>query len=247
MVILTLITGFSSFAITLDSINIGHHGKYVWRGLNFNNRPVNQGDVSFSYGNFSLSTWWNYDVSKRDIDSGEGNQFTEVDYTISYSTEINGFGLEGGFIYYDFPNVDKGEDNETREFYISISFPYAFNPSVTIYQDINESRGLYYSLGINEDFQIKFKDHLIPVSLSANIGFNSERNWVYYYGGGSTNGGISNVDITLSSSYDLSDEMVIEPYVSFSALLNGAQNLDPANLENQAVNIWVGVNLSINF
>ena len=252
IIALVLITGFSSFAIKLDNINIGHHGKYVWRGINFNNRPVNQGDISFSYKNFGLNAWWNYDVSREDPASKTGNEFTEVDYTINYAVEVNGYSFEGGFIYYDFPNLS----DETREFYISVSLPFLFNPTLSIYQDIHASEGLYYQLGVSEDFQIKFRDHEIPVNVSMNLGFNSEKNWGAYYTTdisnadgeiigqrGNPNSGITNFDLTLTSSYDLSDSMTLQPYVSFSALLNGAQNGFVAN----AVNVWVGLNLAMEF
>ena len=252
--ILALITGIFATAnplqnITLDDFNIGYHGKYVWRGTASVNAPVSQTSVTFSYQGLRLNVWGNYFGSRANRNT-EGSQFTEVDYTISYVGKVNDFELEAGFIYYEFPDSKPHMPNETREFFIKITAPTIFNPSLTLFQDVNETEGIYFELGINEDFQFNFKEYQIPFSIGINIGFNSSKNWEFYYGRG--NQGLSNIAVIISTSHELAENMTLEPYIATTALVNGAQNGKTVNKDNNLVpneerSVWIGVSLNLDF
>ena len=118
-------------------------GKYIWRGQNLSDDSVFQPGLNIGFGNLTAGLWGNMDLTNINGNSGD---FSEVDYSLDYSAGLEGFegvGYSLGTVYYDFPGT---ATNDTTEVYLGLNFELPWNPSVTVYHDIDEAEGSYVSL-----------------------------------------------------------------------------------------------------
>ena len=163
------------------SASLDYFTDYVWRGLVINDRPVLQPSFTISQeianaGTFSLNFWGNYDLTNA---NGTKNRLSEIDYTASYSSSSESFGLEVGIIHYTFPAT---EDSATTEAYIRAAYaldavPLAF--SLAVFYDFDEIEGFYF-LG-----KIESSITLIP-KLSLDLSFSTgygDQNFIRGYFG----------------------------------------------------------------
>ncbi|MBW7995828.1 MAG: hypothetical protein FVQ81_04495 [Candidatus Glassbacteria bacterium] len=194
--------------------------KYVWRGVVVSGEPVMQPTVSAGYGKLSFNVWGNINLS--DGQNYDVN-LNEVDYTVDYAAVSGPVGISVGGIYYTFPNTGVGA---TTELFASLSIPSILNPSVTIYQDIQEAEGTYLSLGIAPSVPINAWNSSLDLALC--LGFGSGRHNEFYYG--AKGGALTDFFLGLSMPFSLSANTSLVPGIAFVNLLDseirGAQSSD---------------------
>lgn len=165
-----------TFGITVD-----YAGKYIWRGQRLVDDPVLQPAVSATAGNLTASVWGNMELTNINGNSGD---FSEVDYSIDYSAELE--GIEGvswsvGAIYYDFPGTDAPD---TAEIYGGLGFDMPLNPSVTLYRDIDEADGTYVAGSVSHSVEEigRIGDELpVGLEVGASLGWGSGLYNKYYW------------------------------------------------------------------
>jgi len=223
---------------------------YIWRGVNFSEyagegreKPNHQMGVGVAYeteklGTFSAGFWFEWFAGQKSLDPASDGHLQEVDYTLSWSYDIEsiGVGVEVGWIAYQFPQ--SGGDAETSyEWYVGLAFDDSrlfgtdegvLNPSVTYYQDVDLApHGQWLEFGIGHDFALAdlgcgqtpvLKDLTVSPSLVLGVD--------HRYFTPSTQ--LANLTYGLAFSYDLSSALAIpEPYgaLSLTGFLNFSQAL----------------------
>ncbi len=192
---------------------------YIWRAQSLVDSPVLQPAASASYKGFAFDFWSSWDLA--DLE-----EFTEIDYTWSYSTDL-GFlipeegdildkvSVTGGYTFYTFPNLDS--DDTTHELYTSVSLDTILQPSYTTYWDFDEGDGWYHEWGIGHSFDLD----PITVDTGLSLGLNVEQ-WGYETSLTALNFATSAtipLDKVLKTEY--LKYFTISPYVNYSLRLDG--------------------------
>lgn len=165
------------FEITVD-----YFGKYIWRGQNLSDDPVFQPGLSTSYKGLTAAIWGNLELTNINGNSGD---FSEVDYSLDYSSTIagmEGIGYSVGVIYYDFPGTTV---KDTTEIYWGLNFDLPLSPSVTVYHDVDEAEGSYISLAFGHSIEKVAElgpDLPVGMEIGASLGWGSGSYNKYYWG-----------------------------------------------------------------
>lgn len=115
---------------------IGVYNDYVFRGINFTSINADgeesdfvvQGGMNVSFGNFTVSTWFN---ASEDLD------VDEIDFVLDYSFDVNDMvSMSVGNVFYNVDGVD-----DTNEIYLGVSLATILEPSLTVYYDYDELAG----------------------------------------------------------------------------------------------------------
>jgi len=187
----------------------GVYNKYLWRGFDLSgNKPVAQGGVDLTSGNFSLSYWTNMQLKTYTFDNGKlkSGDATENDIVIDYSRDINDLvSISVGNIYYMLDGLD-----DTNELYLTVGLSTILEPSVTVYYDWDEAdeNGLYYTASIGHSFDLMEK---LSMSLGALVGYNDKSDYAV--------GNYSdwhNYELSVGADYALTDQLSISPSFLFS-------------------------------
>lgn len=226
LVVLTL-AGVSPAFAALEvggDLYAGLHSMYLWRGFDLSKGdPVVQGGMDVSLSGITFSYW-----SNLDLDSGELN---ETDVTIDYSTDLGEkVSLSVGNIFYALEGL-----RDTNELYLGVTLNTLLSPSVTVYYDYDraEETGIFCTASIGHDLELA---EGLSFSLGALISYNLESD--YAVGNYSA---LHNYELSLSGSYAISEQISIEPYLTYSdALSNDAESV----IEDQLVG---GASVSISF
>jgi len=172
---------FSKGAIDFE-LTAYYVSKYIWRGQNLVDDPVFQSSISASYKGLTASIWGNLELTNIYGNSGD---FSELDYSLDYSAKLPGMekiGYSIGTIYYDFPGT---ETKDTTELYWAVNFDLPLSPSVTLYHDLDEANGTYFSLraehSIDKIAQLG-QDIPIGLQIGASLGAGSRSYNKYYWG-----------------------------------------------------------------
>ena len=203
---LFLVIDFCSAGEIIEDIDIGasmpFYSAYIWRAQTLVDNPVFQPAGYVSYKGFTFDFWSNWDVA-------DEKEFTEIDYTWSYATDL-GFitpqgedildkaEISGGYTFYTFPNLD--EDDMTHEFFAGISLDTILSPSYTTYWDIDEGDGWYHEWGIGHTFEFD----PISVDTGLSMGLNVEQ-WGY-------DTSLTALNFSTSVSVPLNTLLDIEPF-----------------------------------
>ena len=209
---LSLATERIEFEVTAD-----YFSKYVWRGQNLDDESVFQPGFSASCMGFTASIWGSLEVTSANGNSGE---FTEVDYSVDYSGNfpgIEGLGYSVGMIYYAFPNTNF---EDTTEVYWGLSLDLLFSPSITVYHDVDEVEGTYFSVAFEHSVEkvVELNPDLpVGMDIGLSFGFGSSSYNKAYWG---VNDGEMQ-DLTLSIGFPM--EMggwTVAPSVNYVTLLS---------------------------
>ncbi len=207
---------------------------YVWRGVREVNGGVFQLTTSVTYGGGYAEYWGNMDLTDSGGSSGD---FTEVNLAFGYGVGPFDFGL----LYYAFPNSGAAS---TTEFYITVEAPVLLSPSLTVYQDIDESWGRYAALGIGHTFE-GVPD--LPgglsksVDISAAVGYGDSKHNEDIYGRDST--AFTDAIVTLAISVLLPNGLKLSPSVSYSTILDSRIRGAMDNKDN----VFAGISLNYSF
>ncbi|MCF7955266.1 MAG: hypothetical protein K9M75_05655 [Phycisphaerae bacterium] len=200
------------FGISADFVS-----KYIWRGQNLNDDYAFQPGVTASYAGFTAGAWGSLDMT--DI-SGNSGEFTEIDYSLDYSGEIE--GMEGlsysvGIINYHFP----GLVGDTTEVYWGLALDMPLSPSVTVYHDIDQADGTYASFGIEHSFgTIADLGGGVEVGMdfSASLGLGDEDYNNFYWG--TTDGGLNDLALSMSFPFEIAG-FTVAPSINYVTLVDG--------------------------
>ena len=173
---MTIIPGISLYAgeASTVAVSLDYASQYIWRGQVPTDDPVFQPGVSIAVGDFTASLWGNMDLTSVNNEKG---QLTEVDYSLDYAGEVSDIlGYSVGIIYYDFPALTN--DAGTTEVYAGVSLNTILNPSVTVYRDIDDIKGLYIALGVSYSVDKIWQlsdDVTVSADLSAGMGWGNKK------------------------------------------------------------------------
>ena len=159
------------------SANMTMASKYIWRGVDQNNKGVAiQGGIDLEYKGFYLGTW------ASNVDYGVGSTDNiELDVYGGYRGEISGIGFDIGYIAYFLPNTYVDLDSTAKEAYLGLSKDIGdFNIGTTLSYDfdaINED-GDDGSYNIQFDASVKT---IYDITLSSNFGISDRVSTDDYY------------------------------------------------------------------
>lgn len=149
--------------------NVALTSDYRFRGISQSDESAAiQGgfDMEFSPG-FYIGTWGSsVDFDCNDDDCGGYDGSLELDYYAGWSSSIGdtNFGIDVGYIYYDYPG-DNGDEGDYQEFYVAGSWK-DFSVSVNYSDDYYAETGdfFYYAA----DYSFSFSDNF---SLGLHVGY----------------------------------------------------------------------------
>lgn len=115
------------------SATVGFTSQYAFRGLaQSDENPAIQGSIDYAHENGLYAGVWGSNVDFNDGD--EAN--IETDLYAGWKTEIKGFLLDGGFIYYAYPGADSDLNYDFFEAKAAVGYDFEF---------LNLNAGLNYS------------------------------------------------------------------------------------------------------
>jgi len=206
----------SSTSMAQDSANarldaeVTWASNYTWRGLLLTDGAVLQPSATIGIAGFSVNFWGNLDLS--DV-NGTENKFNEIDFTGSYSMDLDLATVEAGVIYYTFPNTDF---DSTFEIFAGLSFNLPFNPSVTVYQDFDLVEGTYVSAGISQNFlEDQYSQY---ISVFATLGWGTAEHNAFYYGVDVS--GFTDFQVGSSVVIAVSDSLFITPAIMWTTFVS---------------------------
>ena len=176
-------------------LTVDFYSRYVWRGFMLDNDPVVQPGFSLSAYGITASFWGSFDARNRDELASD-----EVDFTLDYAKEFDGFSVSVGVTHYAFP----GGDSYSDEVYAGIAFDVFLSPQVTVYHDYGDEAqgggdGQYIHLAVGHSITLE-ETYGTTFDLSAGVGFNNE---LFIAGTGGDYAVSAGLTIPLSAAFSL--------------------------------------------
>lgn len=187
-------------------LDTAYVSKYVWRGIPQTSDGAFQPAVTFAHtSGLSFNFWASEDMNK--------DKVTENDYTLNYAWTAGKASMNGGYIYYAFPNTTY---LSTSELYASAAFSGPLSPTVSVNYDIDEANGFYASLG--GGYTVAFPGGKgTSLSLSGKLSMSSAGYNKFWFGVDST----ALSDLYLSASVPFSvGKLTLTPSLSYSTLIS---------------------------
>jgi hypothetical protein len=233
------------FTLTSD-----FNSKYVWRGQLLNDDFVFQPGATVSYKGFSFNAWGNMGLT--DYNKGLGydsGEFTEWDFTLSYSGKFNPDGKLGyniGVIHYQFPSSYL----DTTELFWGLTYDTFLSPTLTVYHDIDEAGGgIYANFAVSHTIEkvIKVTEKIsADLVLGASIGWGNTEYNEWYWGAQSADSRLNDLVFKAALPFALPGDWSVTPSISFITLADG--NLRDADTYSTASDYFVaGVSISKSF
>ena len=134
---------------------------YVFRGVTLNDGFVMQPGAEISgfpideaYGSFAIGIWANYDIDDED---GDGSDFSEIDYYISYTLPVEALDISVAYTDYYYPgggesdqeiNLTLGSAIGTNGLYASVGFNYGVGGAIE--EDLYIQGALDYEMELSD-------------------------------------------------------------------------------------------------
>ncbi len=156
IVILVLTVISTSTAMAGDdkpsaSFSVAVLSKYIWRGQELSrDSMVIQPSITASYMGFSANLWSNMDTdpyTTHGIDNPAN--WTETDFTFSYSRNFGALDVGGGYIYYGLDGC-----SDSQEIFLNLGLDSVLSPSLTLYREIHDYQHWYLLLSVSHSFKI---------------------------------------------------------------------------------------------
>lgn len=177
--------------------NLYFYSKYIFRGLNFGNKPIFQPSLTLNYKDVIATILGT-------CDTGDENA-NEFDLLLDYTKEINKeINLSFGYNFFRF--IDLGQN--TQEVYAGVSLNRALSPSFMFYHDFDLAKGNYAELSISKSN--KFKN--LSLNTKASLGYNDRYFW--------DKSGFSHLDFQVLIAIKISDKVTICPRLNYIKALN---------------------------
>ena len=222
--------------------NLAVNSKYLWRGIELNEDPVFQPEVKLGFKGFSATVWGNMEltsVHNGHEEDGDSGDFTEIDYIFDYSGGFKKFNYSLGYIYYDFPHTSI---SDTNEIYAGLGYDCLLSPKLTVYRDLRDNDGFYFTLDVSHDFKL---ERLFNSTLTtgATVGFATKRFTKSYYEVHENT--FTDVLLSAELSIPVNKYMAVVPSMHYSGLLD--QSIRDADIADKDDNLWFGINLAFTF
>jgi len=225
----------SDFSLSFDTT---YNSKYVFRGFPVTPDPVFQHSITAAYKGLAFNVWGNMDTT--DVNSYE-NQFNELDFTLSYSGSVGKFNYGVGGIFYD---IIQTTALNTTEVFVSGGLDILTCPTLTVYQDVDTTRGTYMLLSFSHTFEDVWKpieNVAMSVSLGTTFGWGSAQHNEFYYG--VNEGGWADATISLGLPFAIGEHITITPAIHWSALMDDDLSAAVASSDN----FWAGLSMTFSF
>jgi hypothetical protein len=145
---------------------------YIWRGQELSrDSVVMQPAVTASYKGFSLNVWGNLDTRPYSAaDAKYAANYTETDYTISYSKKFGILQVTPGYIYYGLGASYAGGTDylDSQELFLTLGLDTILSPTLTAYKEIDHYRQWYFLLGVSHVFEF---NKIISLKLAASASY----------------------------------------------------------------------------
>lgn len=238
----------SPAAVQAAEVTVGADvvSSYVWRGITLNKDVVVQPSVAVAHeSGLALEVWANFDIGDDDGTYAK-RQFSEVDFDLSYTLDLDVASITVGYIEYTFPGygdvviVDDEvvgmQASADREIYASIGAELlpGLGLDLTVYQNLATSDGTYAVLGAEYGLEVI---EGLTLALNGSVGYGAK---------GATAGGKSGWHDYLVG---LTAEMEVVEDVSVAAFINYVGSLDSDVLPSEAVreDVFGGVGVYYTF
>jgi hypothetical protein len=153
-------------------IDLGVLSAYIWRGYEQSrNSVVVQPAVTASYKGFSLNVWGNLDTRPYSAaDASYAANYTETDYTISYSKKFGILQVTPGYIYYGLgaPYAGGTAPLDSQELFLTLGLDTILQPTLTAYKEIDHYRQWYFLLGVSHTIEF---NKIISLKLAASASY----------------------------------------------------------------------------
>jgi len=190
-------------------LDLAYVSKYVWRGIPQTDKGAIQPSFTLSHSNGLSYNFW----ASKDVDKGK---FTEHDHTLNYSWNTDKIGVNGGLIYYAFPNTPFVN---TAEIYAVVYINGLLSPSFSVNYDFNEAHGLYVSLAGSHACSLPWrKTASANLNLSARLSFSSGSYNKFWFGKDKT--ALSDLFISVSAPISLGDAISLTPSLSYYKIID---------------------------
>jgi hypothetical protein len=214
---------------------------YVWRGQKLSNSWVVQPSVGITYGVLGANIWGNYDSDSK-IDEGDGHgEFTETDFTLSYTRTMDKWTFGAGYIYYALNNA-----NDTQEFYVSAGYDMLLKPSLTVYYDFDEGDGAFILTSIGHSFEIAKDTNL---NIGASAGYNIKNKVMGFDKDGKDFSNFYNAELSSSLNIPVWKSLSITPKIAYSFPLSNdsKEAIRLASNGGDTDIFYGGINISLSF
>jgi hypothetical protein len=145
---------------------------YIWRGQELSlDSVVVQPAVTVSYKGFSLNVWGNLDTRPYSAaDAKYAANYTETDYTISYSKKFGILQVTPGYIYYGLgaPYAGGTAPLDSQELFLTLGLDTILQPTLTAYKEIDHYRQWYFLLGVSHTIEF---NKIISLKLAASASY----------------------------------------------------------------------------
>ncbi len=145
---------------------------YIWRGYEqTRDSVVIEPSVTIGYKGFSLNVWGNMDMRPYSVgDAQYASQYTETDYTLSYSRKFGILQVTPGYIYYALgaPYAGAAAPLAAQEVFLNLGLDTILQPSLTAYKDIDHYREWYFLLGVSHTFEF---NKVVSLKLAASASY----------------------------------------------------------------------------
>jgi hypothetical protein len=222
MTVCTPVFALGDFAFNLTS---DFYSKYVWRGQLLNDDPVFQPGLGVTYKGVTFSAWSNMGLTdyNKDLYGYDSGEFTEWDYTLSYSGKFNPDGKLGytlGVIHYQFPSSFL----DTTEIFWGLTYDTFLSPSITVYHDIDEAGGATYaSFGISHTIEnvIKVSEKTSAnLVLGATLGWGSSEYNQWYWANDNAKSAFNDLAFKASLPFTFANGWSVTPSISYVMLVD---------------------------
>lgn len=220
--------------------DLTYTSEYMWRGLHVSDDSL-QWDYFVSYKGFTGTVWYSMDMTDQNDNRG---RIIETDYALDYSGDL-GFlspklsklGYSVGYIYYAFP---QGDEDNTQEIYMGLSYDTFLSPSLTAYFDIEQQGGCYLELGLSHTFPLPYGASLdLAGALGYSVGEDGEGDGYY------KDSGLTHAQATVTLNYSLLPHVTLSPFASVQLCIDDYVK-DQDDVGNDVV-VWGGVVLKVEF
>jgi len=210
---------------TVFTIDAALLTKYIWRGQLLTDGPVAQAFGEVQHKGLVLNAWGNMDITDKNDDRFQVN---EIDLSAGYGHEFDSLSLEGGLIYYLFPNTTIPN---TVELYSELSFDMILNPTLSAFIDIDEADGgSYWKLGVDHSFDFgqlgnkaTWSFDLLASAALGSPGYNN-----FYFD--SDKWGGNDFQVALLLPFKFANGLTFTPQISFSYIMNRSLCDNPGSI-----------------
>jgi hypothetical protein len=145
---------------------------YIWRGYEqTRNSVVIQPAVTANYKGFSVNVWGNLDTKPYSVaDANYAANYTETDYTISYSKKFGILQVTPGYIYYGLgaPYAGGTAPLDSQELFLTLGLDTILSPTLTVYKEIDHYRQWYFLLGASHTIEL---NKIVSLKLAATASY----------------------------------------------------------------------------